>query len=75
MSDDDLSHERTPLRHIPGRSGRRPVVSGIVWLSPDQVPGAVLSPEAQRRLNDYLDALREWQARSRVSGASYVIYR
>lgn len=70
-----LSRERTPMRKIPGRSGRRPVVTGITWLPAEQVPGAILSPKAQRELQEKLDALREWETRSRASARSYVIYR
>jgi hypothetical protein len=64
------------MRKIPGRSGgRRQVVTGFTWLPPEQVPGAILSPKAQRELQEKLDALREWEARSRASARSYVIYR
>ena len=66
-----LSRIKTPER--PHRK-RQTTGSGPTWLPADQVPGGVLSPQAQRELDEKLRALDEWQARSRVSGASYVIY-
>ena len=72
-----MGDERTPTRERVGRSARknRAVTSGFEWLSPDQVPGGVLSGEAQRRLQQKLREIDECQARARVTGASYVIYR
>jgi hypothetical protein len=67
-----LSRERTPER--PRRKSRS-VTSGITWLPPEQVPGAVLSAESERRLAEHAAAWRAHHARARVSGRSYVIYR
>lgn len=66
-----------PLRNRVGRSTheRRAATTGLTWLPLEQVPGAVLSPETKRRLRDRLDAIDRAQARARISGASYVIYR
>lgn len=66
-----------PLRNRVGRSAHKPraTTSGITWLPPEQVPGAVLPPETQRRLRARLDAIDGAQARARVTGAAYVIYR
>lgn len=66
-----------PIRERVGRSARkgRATTSGIEWLPAEQVPGAVLSAEAQRRLSEKCRAIDEAQARARVSGATYVIYR
>lgn len=68
-----LSRERTPER--PRRRKSRAVTSGITWLPPDQVPGAVLSADAERRLAEHSAAWQAHHARARVTGRSYVIYR
>ncbi len=79
MSEPKAHHERLvyPRRRRVGRSAsnQRSTTSGFTWLPPEQVPGAVLPPEVQRRLQERLDAIDQAQARARVSGASYVIYR
>lgn len=69
------STERTPPRKIPGRSGRngRVVTSGIKWENPENVPGAILSPEAERRLQAKLRNIDECQRRAWVSARDYVI--
>lgn len=67
-----LSRERTPERL---RRTRRVTTSGFTWLPPEQVPGAVLSAEAQRRLLDHNTAWRAHHARARATGRTYVIYR
>ena len=66
-----------PKRERVGRSGHktRAVTSGIEWLPADQVPGAVLSAETERRLAEHSAFWRAHHARARVSGASYVIDR
>jgi hypothetical protein len=67
------NRERTPPRTRMRR--QRAVTSGIEWLPPDQVPGAVLSAESQRALAEHDRKWRAHHARARVSGGSYVIYR
>jgi hypothetical protein len=67
-----LSRERTPERP---RRKTRATTSGITWLPPEQVPGAVLSAEAERRLAEHAAEWRAHHARARASARSYVIYR
>jgi hypothetical protein len=67
------SRVRTPERFRPCRT--RAVTSGIEWRNPEDVPGAVLSAETQRRLTEHSRRWSEHHARARLSGASYVIYR
>ena len=60
-----LSRERTPVRM---RRTRKVVTSGITWLPPEQVPGAVLSAETERRLAEHSAAWRAHHARARRHG-------
>lgn len=74
----ELSRVPTPFR--PRRVGRsalrdRATTSGIEWKRPEEVPGAILTAEAQRRLTEKLRALDEHVGRARVSARNYWITR
>jgi hypothetical protein len=54
---------------------KRPVVHGIEWQAPDEVPGGVLPPEVTRRLHEKLREIDQAQGRARVRSWSYWVGR
>lgn len=65
-----LSRVKTPLRP---RRQRSIVSSGITWLPPEQVPGAVLPASVERAQREHIEHWRRHHAQAPISGASYVI--
>lgn len=49
--------------------------TGFAWGPPENAPGGVLPADVQRRQREKLRAIDECQARARVKGATYAIYR
>lgn len=61
--------ERTPIRERARRT------TGFAWGPPENAPGGVLPADVQQRQQERLRAIDEAQARARVKGSTYVIYR
>lgn len=74
MDDRPESLVKTPIRQHVGRSGKQPKPQDADN-EPRFVPGAELGAVAQRELDEKLEELRRWEARSRMSARSYVLYR
>lgn len=71
-SGESVAVSKTPTRLRQRKT--RVVTSGITWLPPEQVAGAVLSAETQRHLAEHAEAWRRRGGAARVRGASYVIH-